>query len=119
MWKILLLSLPLMLLSCTNKPLSVGDNWSEETYFKNAQLATDQSSYETALFYYREYLKRYPESPNSMAASYEIALLNKKMGNKELALSQFKEIVTAYDKENNYPDWVLILAEQFVEELGK
>jgi tetratricopeptide (TPR) repeat protein len=87
------------LCSCASKPQQIEADWTEETFFKNAQLAMDEYRYKTALFYYNVFLVRYPENlMKVIAAEYELAFLNYKIGNYEESRDGYNEIIRRYEE---------------------
>lgn len=91
----------LLLFSCSTVPQGVDQSWSEAMFFKQAQQAVDNDHLEEALFYYEVFLVRFPEShARVIAAEYERAILHKKLGAKDLAILELKQVL---DKFENSP----------------
>ncbi len=91
--------LALLFSSCASSVERVNPQWTEEMFFKNAQEAMDEYRYETALFYYEVFLVRYPEKHQRViAAEYERAFINYKIGNYNVATEDYKEIIRKYDE---------------------
>ena len=89
----------LVFVSCASVPDRVNPQWTEEMFFKNAQEAMDEYRYETALFYYEVFLVRFPEDHlRDIAAEYERAFINYKMGEYKEASAQYNEIIRKYDE---------------------
>lgn len=89
----------LTLFSCASKAERVGPQWTEEMFFKQAQLAMDEYRYKKALYYYEVFLMRYPENHRlSIAAEYEKAFINYKMGNYAIASGAYHAIIRKYDE---------------------
>ena len=92
----------LALFSCASEIKQVDSQWTEEMFFKQAQLAMDEYRYKKALYYYEVFLVRYPENRHlGIAAEYERAFINYKMGNDEIAADAYREIIRKYN-ENPY-----------------
>ncbi len=113
---ILLILLSLLALSCQTTPQSVDPEWTEDQFFKSAQDAIDEGDLETALFYYEVFLIRYPEDhAKGIAAEYERALIHKKLGQEELAIREFEEILDKYENSTYvilFPPRYQILSEK-------
>lgn len=91
--------LVLMLGSCASSQLRVNPQWTEDMFFKNAQVAMDENRYKTAIYYYEVFLVRYPENHQRViAAEYERAFINYKMGNYKEATFGYEEIILKYDE---------------------
>jgi len=89
----------LTLISCASKTRQVDPQWTEEMFFKQAQLAMDEYNYQRALYYYGVFLVRYPENHQlAIAAEYEKAFINYKMGNYAIASESYHEIIRKYDE---------------------
>jgi outer membrane protein assembly factor BamD (BamD/ComL family) len=92
-----------------------------DQFFKSAQDAVDEGDLETALFYYEVFLVRYPEDhAKGIAAEYERALLHKKLGNKDLAKLEFREILNKYETSTFvilYPSRYKVLSEKVLADL--
>jgi tetratricopeptide (TPR) repeat protein len=85
--------------SCASTTGQLNPQWTEDVFFKNAQEAMDENRYETALFYYEVFLVRYPENHQKViAAEYERAFINYKMGNYKEATRGYDEIILKYDE---------------------
>ena len=86
------------------------------SFFKSAQDAVDEGDLETALFYYEVFLVRYPEDhAKGIAAEYERALIHKKLGQDEQAITEFREILNKYENSSyviHYPNRYKILTEK-------
>ena len=97
-YSLLLIIASLTFFSCQSTPESVEQDWTVDQFFKSAQNAIDEGNLKTALFYYEVFLVRYPEDyAKGIAAEYERALIHKKLGNEELAMAEFKEILNKYE----------------------
>ncbi len=115
-YSLLLLTISLTFISCTTVPESVDQDWSEDHFFKAAQDAVDDEKLETALFYYEVFLVRYPENHSKgIAAEYERAIIHKKLGQEELAIEEFREILNKYETSTFvilYPNRYKVLSEK-------
>jgi len=102
------LSLPLFLISllsvaitssCATIPRQIDPLWTEDFFFKNAQIAMDENRYKTALFYYEVLLVRYPENlPRVIAAEYELTFIHYKMGHYKEAEKGYNDIIKKYEE---------------------
>lgn len=89
----------LVLFSCASEIKQVDSQWTEEMFFKQAQLAMDEYRYQRALYYYEVFLVRYPENRHlAIAAEYERAFINYKMRNYAIASDAYHEIIRKYNE---------------------
>lgn len=89
----------ILLVSCAGTSERVNPQWTQEMFFKNAQEAMDENRYKTALYYYEVFLVRYPENHQRViAAEYERAFINYKMGNYKEATQGYEAIILKYDE---------------------
>jgi len=89
----------ILLGSCATRTEKINPQWTEQVFFKNAQQAMDEYRYKTALYYYEVFLVRYPENHQQViAAEYERAFINYKMGNYKDATEAYNEIIRKYDE---------------------
>lgn len=120
-YSILLITLLGALSSCRSVPQAVDQDWTVEQFFKSAQDAVDEGNLEAALFYYEVFLVRYPENHSKgIAAEYERALLHKKLGEKDLAAKELREILNKYENSTFvilYPSRYKILTEKVLADL--
>ncbi len=104
---------------CRGVPKSIPENLQPEEYFKNAQSAVvDWGNYKAALFYYQEFIKKYPDMKGKVIeAEYEIAFIHYKQENYSESIKRFKEILARYETEERvyYPEWPKILSEKILE----
>ncbi len=121
LYSILLLLLSLIAISCQSTPQNVDPDWTEDQFFKSAQDAIDEGELETALFYYEVFLVRYPEDhAKGIAAEYERALIHKKLGAEDLAMTELEQILDKYENSTYvilYPPRYKILSEKVLAEL--
>ncbi len=121
MLKILISLLSLMIFSCHSLPETVNEDWTAEMFFNQAQEASDEGHYDTALFYYEVFLIRYPEDyPKVMAAKYEKAVLHKRLNDKKRAVAELKEILDIYKTSpmvSLYPPRYQVLAQKVLDGL--
>ena len=80
--------------------------------FRLAHDAYSELYYDTAIFYYQTILERYPDDrPAAIAAQYELAFIEYKIGNSDDALRQFNALLDEYRRDSiDYPYWVYSLA---------
>jgi len=110
-----------LFMSCESVPQSVDQTWTEEMFFKQAQEAVDNDLLSTALFYYEVFLVRFPEDhAKVIAAEYETAILHKKLGAEDLAITGLKKVIEKYETSTYvilYPPRYKVLAEKVLAEL--
>jgi len=108
-------------MSCESVPKSVDQSWTKEMFFKQAQEAVDNDQLSTALFYYEVFLVRFPEDhAKVIAAEYESAILQKKLGAEDLAINGLKRVLEKYETSTYvilYPPRYKVLAEKVLAEL--
>ena len=115
------LTLIALLASCESVPQSVDSSWTEEMFFKQAQDAVDNDMLSTALFYYQVFLVRFPEDhAKVIAAEYESAILQKKLGAEDLAIAGLQKVLEKYETSTYvimYPPRYKVLAEKVLADL--
>lgn len=85
--------------SCASVANTLDPSWSPEMFFKNAQEAMGDSRYKDALFYYEVFLVRYPEDiQKGIAAEYELAFIDYKMGKIKRAEAKFLAILKKFEE---------------------
>ncbi len=102
-----------VLAACQTAPEEIPTDMEPAEYFQRAQEAVINNQYETALAYYEAVLERFPDDPETrVAARYEIAFINYKMGNEEKALELFNELLARYEEDDadQLPQWPRVLA---------
>ena len=113
-------SLSVLFFSCASAPAPVPQDASPQKIIQLAQERYDAYDLDGASYYYHVLLERYGSDPNYMLnAKYELAFIEYKRGNKDLALDAFKEIVARYDEPDaSYlsPTWKL-LSEKMIAKL--
>ncbi len=115
-----------ILAGCAGVPKEIPEGLQPEEYFKNAQSAVvDWGNYKAALFYYEEFLKRYPDMKGkAIEAEYEIAFIHYKQENYNESEKRFRALLDKYktDESLYYPEWIRILSEKMllkIEEANK
>lgn len=101
----LALCLPLLLLAaCKSTPVEIPEGLSPAEYFQRAQEASDAGRYALAMEIYRRFQVDHPEERDrQLWASYEIALLHYKMGEKQAALEGFDALLREYEQAEAAP----------------
>ena len=116
-----LASVFLILLSCNSVPKEIPEDMQPEEYFKNAQTAVvDWGNYRRALFYYNEFIKRYPDMKGKvLEAEYEIALIYYKKENYYESEKRFRAILDRYQTDDAvfFPEWPKILSEKILKQI--
>ena len=117
----ILTSVFLVLLSCNSVPKEIPEDMQPEEFFKNAQTAVvDWGNYRRALFYYNEFIKRYPDMKGKvLEAEYEIALIYYKKENYYESEKRFRAILDRYQTDDAvfYPEWPKILSEKILKQI--
>ena len=91
--------LSILLVSCASTPDRIDPQLTEAMFFKNAQMAMDENRYQIALHYYDVFRVRYPENHQQIiAANYEWAFINYKVGNYKEATKGYQDIIRKYDE---------------------
>ena len=108
------------LAACQTAPSEIPEDLDPAEYFQRAQEAVDANRYETALAYYETVIERFPnDQATQLAAQYEIAFINYKMGNDERATELFEELIGRYEEQNGaeLPQWPRVLAEEVLDRI--
>ncbi len=117
----ILASVFLILISCNSVPKEIPEDMQPEEYFKNAQTAVvDWGNYRRALFYYNEFIKRFPDMKGKiLEAEYEIALIYYKKENYYESEKRFNAIIDQYSTDDAvfYPEWPRILSEKILKQI--
>ncbi len=117
----ILTSFFLFLISCNSVPKEIPEDMQPEEFFKNAQSAVvDWGNYRRALFYYNEFIKRYPDMKGKiLEAEYEIALIYYKKENYYESEKRFRAILDKYQTDDAvyYPEWPKILSEKILKQI--
>jgi outer membrane protein assembly factor BamD (BamD/ComL family) len=108
---------------CSSGPPVIPEDLSVMQFFQRAQEESDSSDWDNALFYYETFIERHPEdSPNIMAARYEIAYIHYKQGEDRRAANEFQEILSFYETTPlplSFPLWPRVLAKKLLETLAE
>ena len=111
----------LLITSCNSVPKNIPEDMQPEEYFKNAQSAVvDWGNYRSALFYYNEFIKRFPDMKSKIIeAEYEIAFIYYKKENYYESEKRFKSILESYKTDDAvyYPEWPKILTEKILKQI--
>lgn len=106
--------------SCASSPAPVPQDASAQKIIQLAQERYDAYDLNGANYYYQILLDRFGSDPNyQLNAKYEMAFIEYKKGQKDKALTAFKEIVARYDQPDASslsPTWKL-LSEKLIAEL--
>jgi outer membrane protein assembly factor BamD (BamD/ComL family) len=104
---------------CSSMPKEIPADMQPDEFFKNAQNAVAEwGRYNVALFYYQEFLKRFPDLDNKiLEAEYEIAFIHYKQKNYKEAKTGFTQVLDKYKNPNNYPDWPKKLSEKILKQI--
>jgi len=94
----LLVAVTVLAFSCASTPPPVPEDASPQKIIQLAQERYDIYDLSGAEYYYKVLLERYGNDPNyELNAHYEIAFIEYKKGNYDVALASFKEIIARYD----------------------
>ena len=120
---IFLLLVILMLSGCRGVPKEIPSDLQPEEYFKNAQsVMVDWGNYKAALFYYEEFIKRFPDMQGKIIeAEYEIAFIHYRRKNYDEAETRLNMILNKYKTSESayYQEWPRILSEKLLEKIKK
>ncbi|HNT58981.1 MAG TPA: hypothetical protein PLE76_04120 [Rectinema sp.] len=110
----------ILVFSCASSPPPVPEDASAQKIIQLAQERYDVYDLNGAKYYYQVLLERYGSDPNYMLnAKYEIAFIEYKKGNKDIAIAGFKEIIERYnepDASSLSPTWK-VLSQMMIEKL--
>ena len=108
-----------LLSSCQTAAPEIPENLSQAEFFQLAQEAAAEERWAIALYYYESYLERFPDDVNGIvAAEYEIAFLNYRMGNNDRAVELFQALIERYEtSEESLVEWPRVLAERLILEI--
>ena len=108
-----------LLLGCQTVPEEIPEDLSQAELIQRAQEAADQENWDAALAYYNAIVERYSQDRAAVAvARYEVAFIEYKRGNLEVAESSFQELIGMYDFEAEaLPTWPRVLAERVLLEI--
>ena len=113
----------LILASCKSVPKNVPDDLLPEEFFRLAQTAVvDWSNYNAALFYYNEFINRFPDMRGKVIeAEYEIAFIYYKRKNYDEATRRFNLILEQYQTPNRayFNEWPKVLSEKILAAIEK
>jgi outer membrane protein assembly factor BamD (BamD/ComL family) len=100
---VFLVALPCALLwACASQPATLPDGVPAAEIFQRAQDLTDKADYATAIRFYGEVEKRFPEDiEHGVWAQYEIAFLYHKSGDNVTALTLVNTLLDRYAKEGD------------------
>lgn len=111
----------LFLVSCNSVPKDIPDDMQPEEYFKKAQSSVvDWGNHRRALFYYNEFIKKFPDMKGKIIeAEYEIALIYYKKENFYESEKRFRSILDSYETSEAvyYPEWPKILSEKIMKQI--
>ena len=116
----LLAVVALALLSCRTVPTDIPEDLTQAELVQQAQEAADQENWAAALAYYQAVLDRFPaDRVATVTAQYEMAFIEYKRGNTELAEAGFEQVIGVYDFESEgLPLWPRVLSERLLEEIA-
>ncbi|MBN1798292.1 MAG: tetratricopeptide repeat protein [Spirochaetales bacterium] len=99
---ILLVVSSVLFTACETCEFVIDDEMTPTHYFNRAQNASNRGCYNIAILYYQEFLKNYPNNIEKGAwAEYQIAFLNHKIGNDELALELLNTLLNRYQSDTS------------------
>ena len=88
----------LLISACRTAPVNISQDLSPAELIQRAQEASDRNRYDVALQYYRALQERYSDSIDlAITAEYEIALINYKQKNYQIAREGFTSLLEYYD----------------------
>lgn len=94
-----------LFVSCATLPQNIPESLSANELIQAAQEASDVNNYDAAVVYYQTALSRFPSDMQVVCASeYEIAFIQYKKGQTELAVQGFRALLARYES----PDAALL-----------
>jgi outer membrane protein assembly factor BamD (BamD/ComL family) len=110
-----------LLMGCASEPPVIPTDMSQAHFFQRGQEASDGYHWNDALLYYTTFLERFPENvPDGLAARYETAFINYKMGRGEKAIELFQDVLKRYKDMSDpfsVPQWPRVLADKMLKKL--
>ena len=107
--------------ACQSTPEEIPADLQPREYFQKAQEAVvERNDYDTALFYYKVFLERYPEDlQRTVEAEYEVAFIHYKQNDLETAERLFTALLARYEGEGAVllPQWPRTLAEKVLDKI--
>jgi hypothetical protein len=111
----------LLAAACSSTPPDIPPDMSPALFFQRGQEASDGYHWNVALLYYTTFLERFPENvPDGLAARYESAFINYKMGRTETAVEMFQDVLKRYKDMSDpltVPQWPRVLADKMLKKL--
>lgn len=107
------------LAACQTVPTEIDEDLTQAELIQRAQEAVDQENWEAAIAYYEAIAERFPDDRTAVAtARYEIAFIEYKRGNVQVAEAGFQELLAMYDFQGNQlPAWPRVLANKLLEDI--
>ena len=88
--------------ACATAPAALPDGLPAAEIFQRAQDVSDRGDWDTAISFYGEVVKRYPQDIDHVIwAQYEIAFLYHKSGKNEISLKLVNDLLDRYAKEGD------------------
>lgn len=107
--------------ACQSAPEFIPEDLQPREYFQLAQEAVvERQDYDTALFYYQTFLKRFPDNiQRTVEAEYEIAFIRYKQNDPSAGVL-FADLLARYEAEGAelLPGWPRVLAEKLSEKIS-
>lgn len=96
-----------LVISCETVPVTIEEGLSPALYFQKAQEALELDHFDTAKLYYETFLQRFPEiNTDYIAAEYELAFIDYKIGRYADAKVRFQRLLGYYEQGiKNLPNW--------------
>ena len=110
----------LLLAGCQTVPKEAPPGMTQAEFFQKAQEAADQNEWNTSLFFYRTFEKRFPNDKANIAASdYEISFIYYKLQEYKVAKAGFQRLLTKYSgpDASALPAWPQVLAQEILKEI--
>lgn len=114
-----LLLAALVVAGCQTTPTEIESDLSQAELIQLAQEASDAENWDAAVVYYEELIERFPNDRASVAtARYEIAFIEYKQENFDVAQSGFEQVIGMYDFESQeLPEWPLVLSQVLLQKM--
>ena len=110
---ILIACIGLFMIGCQSTVDPLEEDLNKKEYFQKAIEASDSRNYKLALRYYEVFKEKFPDDRDgNLWAAYEIAFLHHKLGDDDMAVELFDQLLARYETEQGLPPAPRILAER-------
>ncbi|MCG8477934.1 MAG: tetratricopeptide repeat protein [Spirochaetales bacterium] len=105
-------------IACRTVPEEIPEGLSRMEMFQRAQEAVEVERWETALRYYEEFIRRFPDERGAIVeAEYEIAFIAYKQEQYRESIELFEAILQKYEEDETglLPEWPRVLSLRLLE----